>query len=77
MQEQFDFRSEQETDQEQGLLNSLLKRAQLYSQSESYPKLLDFVNRLPHISPFNALLLNIQKPGLRFAAFLVSRLPPR
>jgi hypothetical protein len=69
MQEQFDFHSEQEADKELGLLNSLLQRAKLYGRSDSYLELLDFVNRLPHIAPFNALLLNIQKPGLRFAAF--------
>jgi hypothetical protein len=65
MQEEF-LPSEQEP--ERALLTSLLQRARLYDQSSSYMELLAFVNRLPHIAPFNALLINIQKPGLRFAA---------
>jgi hypothetical protein len=65
MQEEF-LPSEQEP--EQALLASLLQRARLYDRSSSYMELLAFVNRLPHIAPFNALLINIQKPGLRFAA---------
>ena len=68
MQEELLFASPSEPEQEQALLTSLLHRARLYDQSNSYRELLEFVNRLPHIAPFNAMLLNIQKPGLRFAA---------
>ncbi len=64
MQESLPFPAEPE----RSILSSLLQSTQLYSTSHSYIELLDFVNRLPHIAPFNALLLNIQKPGLRFAA---------
>lgn len=63
------FFSEFESEREQMLLTSLLQRSQLYTQTNSYRELLEFINRLPHIAPFNGLLLNIQKPGLRFAAF--------
>lgn len=69
MQEELLFASASEPEIKQALLTSLLQRARLYDQSSSYRELLEFVNRLPHIAPFNALLLNIQKPGLRFAAF--------
>jgi hypothetical protein len=69
MQDEFLFTPQPEPEKEQALLTSLLQQARLYDQSDSYKELLDFINRLPHIAPFNALLLNIQKPGLRFAAF--------
>jgi hypothetical protein len=69
MQEEFPFAPEPQPPQEQALLTSLLQSAKLYHQSDSYIELLNFVSRLPHIAPFNAMLLNIQKPGLRFAAF--------
>jgi hypothetical protein len=49
------------------LLDRLIGDSQLYKQSNNYKELLDFVARLPHIAPFNAMLLQIQKPGLRFA----------
>jgi len=50
------------------LLDQLLLDSQLYKQSTSYQELLDFVVRLRNFAPFNAMLLQIQKPGLRFAA---------
>lgn len=49
------------------LLDRLLEDSRLYSQSKDYKELLDFVVRLPNIAPFNAMLLQIQKPGLKFA----------
>lgn len=53
---------------EHALLAAMLGRAGLYHTTRAYSELLEFVNRLPQFAPFNALLLNIQKPGLRFAA---------
>lgn len=50
------------------LLSELLERSRLYHQSKAYKELLDFVTRLPSFAPFNAFLLHIQKPALRFAA---------
>jgi hypothetical protein len=50
------------------LLDQLFSDSRLYTQSKDYKDLLDFVVRLPHLAPFNALLLQIQKPGLKFAA---------
>ena len=50
------------------LLDQLLADARLYKSGKDYKELLDFVVRLPNFAPFNAMLLQVQKPGLRFAA---------
>lgn len=49
-------------------LDDLLTRSRLYTTSAQYSALLDFVVRLPNFAPFNAMLLQIQKPGLLYAA---------
>jgi hypothetical protein len=49
------------------ILDRLISDSQLYRQSKDYFELLDFIARLPHIAPFNAMILQIQKPGLKFA----------
>lgn len=50
------------------LLDQLLTESRIYSRSKDYQELLDFVVRLRDFAPFNAMLLQIQKPGLTFAA---------
>ena len=50
------------------LLDQLISDSKMYTQSKEYKDLLDFVIRLRNFAPFNAMLLQIQKPGLRFAA---------
>lgn len=50
------------------LLDQLLTDSRLYTQSKDYKDLLDFVVRLRNFAPFNAMLLQIQKPGLSYAA---------
>jgi hypothetical protein len=50
------------------LLDQLLTDSRLYTKSRDYKDLLDFVIRLRNFAPFNAMLLQVQKPGLRFAA---------
>ena len=57
-----------ETDAARSLLDQLLTDSRLYTQSKDYKDLLDFVIRLRNFAPFNAMLLQVQKPGLRFAA---------
>ncbi len=52
----------------QALLTQLLDESKLYKQGHDFKELLDFVKRMPNFAPFNAFLLNVQKPGLRFAA---------
>jgi len=50
------------------LLADLIERSRLYHRSQDYQALLDFTSRLRTFAPFNAFLLHVQKPGLRFAA---------
>ena len=50
------------------LLDQLLADARLYTLGKDYKELLNFVVRLRNFAPFNAMLLQVQKPGLRFAA---------
>jgi hypothetical protein len=50
------------------LLTRLLESSQLYRSGKDYKELLDFVVRLRNFAPFNAMLLQLQKPGLRHAA---------
>jgi hypothetical protein len=55
-------------DDERSLLDQLLADSRLYKSSQDYFDLLKFIARMRNMAPFNALLLQIQKPGLRFAA---------
>jgi hypothetical protein len=49
-------------------LAQLLTESRLYRSGPDYFALLDFVSRFPKFAPFNAMLLQLQRPGLRFAA---------
>lgn len=57
-----------ETSAARSLLDQLLIDSRLYTKSQDYKDLLDFVVRLRNFAPFNAMLLQIQKPGLSYAA---------
>ena len=57
-----------ETDAARSLLDQLLADSRLYTQSKDYKALLDFVVQLRNFAPFNAMLLQVQKPGLSYAA---------
>lgn len=57
-----------ETEDARSLLDQLLADSKLYTQSRDYKELLDFVVRLRNFAPFNAMLLQVQKPGLSYAA---------
>lgn len=50
------------------LLDQLLEDSRLYKSSQDYMDLMEFIARMRNFAPFNALLLQIQKPGLQFAA---------
>lgn len=50
------------------LLDSLLSQSRRYRASADYKALLDFIVRLRNFAPFNAMLLELQKPGLSYAA---------
>lgn len=54
--------------EDRALLDQLLEDARLYKSGEDYKKLLDFTVRLRNFAPFNAMLLQVQKPGLSYAA---------
>lgn len=53
---------------ERRLLDRLLAESKLYRSSQSYKELVDFIVKLRNFAPFNAMLLQVQKPGVRFAA---------
>lgn len=57
-----------ETDAVRSLLDQLLEDSKLYTKSKDFEELLDFVVRLRNFAPFNAMLLQVQKPGLSYAA---------
>lgn len=57
-----------ETESARSLLDQLLSDSRLYTRSKDYKELLDFVVRLRNFAPFNAMLLQVQKPGLSYAA---------
>lgn len=65
MQGELDLR---DTETERSWLADLLEGSRLYRTSKDYLALLDFVSRLRNFAPFNAMLLQIQKPGLTYAA---------
>lgn len=57
-----------ETEAARALLDQLLADSRLYRAGKDYRALLDFVVRLRNFAPFNAMLLQVQKPGLMYAA---------
>lgn len=57
-----------DADEARSLLDTLLNESRLYRTSADYKALLDFVVRLRNFAPFNAMLLQLQKPGLTYAA---------
>ena len=57
-----------ETEAARSLLDQLFTDSKLYTKSKDYKDLLDFVIRLRNFAPFNAMLLQVQKPGLSYAA---------
>lgn len=57
-----------ETSEARTLLDQLLTDSQLYTKSDDYKELLKFVTKLRNFAPFNAMLLQVQKPGLSYAA---------
>ena len=57
-----------ETKEARALLDQLFSDSRLYTSTKDYMELLEFVIRLRNLAPFNAMLLQIQKPGLSYAA---------
>lgn len=57
-----------ESEAARSVLDQLLEDSRLYRTSTDYRQLLDFTVKLRNFAPFNAMLLQIQKPGLQYAA---------
>ena len=57
-----------EIEETRSILDQLLESSRLYTKSKDYKELLDHVVKLRPFAPFNAMLLQIQKPGLSYAA---------
>jgi hypothetical protein len=55
-------------DTARALLDQLFENSRLYTRSSDFMALLDFVIKLRNFAPFNAMLLQVQKPGLSYAA---------
>lgn len=53
---------------ERSLLDQLLSDAKLYTRSEDFLAVMACAARMRNFAPFNALLLQIQKPGVMYAA---------
>lgn len=69
--EEWDFSElDDQADEEwqRALIDQLISDTRLYNSADAVKELLDFTVRMPHIAPFNAMLLHVQKPGLSFAA---------
>jgi hypothetical protein len=64
----FSAEADTETAAAHSVLGQLFTDSRLYTQSKDYKELLDFVVRLRNFAPFNAMLLQVQKPGLQYAA---------
>lgn len=52
----------------ENLLSELLAQAQRFQCSQDYLERLDFIVRMGNMAPYNAMLLQVQKPGIEFAA---------
>lgn len=60
-----------EIKRELSLLDKLIEESRCYKKGRAYKELLEFVARLPNMAPFNAMLVQLQKPGIAYAASAV------
>jgi hypothetical protein len=65
---EFPFEYLDDRGSDRSLLDQLLADSKVYKSTDSYKALLEFVIRLRNVAPFNAMLLQLQKPGLTYAA---------
>jgi hypothetical protein len=55
------------SDESRRTLDELVSRALAYRTSGEFKELLEFIRRFPHMAPYNAMLLHVQNPGIRYA----------
>jgi hypothetical protein len=55
-------------EQSNSALDELFNATIRYRSSQAYMDLIDFISRFRFYSPFNALLIHVQRPGARFVA---------
>lgn len=61
-------KDDEPSEEDRSLLDQLLVESKLYRTSREFQELIKFIVRLRNMAPFNAMLLQIQKPGLSYAA---------
>lgn len=49
-------------------LDALFQEVGTYRQSAEYKQLLEFIAKLGNLAPFNAMLVHMQKPGVKYVA---------
>lgn len=62
-----DLESASQADKHRKTLDELVERALAYKTGPEVKQLFEFVNRFPHIAPYNAMLLHVQNAGIQFA----------
>jgi len=62
------MKAEEDTDLSKRALDELFHLTSLYRRQADFKKMMDFVARFRSYSPFNAMLIHVQKPGARFVA---------
>jgi hypothetical protein len=56
-----------DADASRRMLDELVSRALAYRTSNEFKELVEFSRQFPHLAPFNAMLLHVQNPGVRYA----------
>jgi hypothetical protein len=54
-------------DDSKRMLDELVSRSLAYRSSGEFKALVEFTRRFPHLAPFNAMLLHVQNPGIKYA----------
>ena len=62
------MKMEEERGKTRGGIDNLFLEVRKYRSNREYQDLLDFVGRFRSVAPYNAMLLNIQRPGSKYVA---------
>ena len=63
----FDENLQDETLEFESEIDFLFNAIRDYRKSKKFREIVEFCNRFTHIAPFNAMLINMQRPGCRIA----------